>query len=238
MEITMEKNYYYCDYKKELLFISDTPITDRIELSKINQIQFDNYDAMGFKICIDIPKHKYYAGIGARNTPEHILFLMHIVGAALASDGYTCKTGAAKGADQAFAEGASLGGGRVDLSLPWGPYEKDWISSICKNTTIVNVLPNYCPEAIASVTKYHPNPAQLKQAVVKLHARNWMIMQGVEFVVCWTQDGEVTGGTGQALRLAEDKGITVYNLGNPVTYKAFVDKLISRGFLDTEGVAI
>ena len=38
--------------------------------------------------------------------------------------------------------------------------------------------------------------------------------QPVSFVVCWTPGGEVTGGTGQALRIAADPqyNIPVFNL--------------------------
>ncbi len=42
----------------------------------------------------------------------------------------------------------------------------------------------------------------------------------VDFVVCWTPDGaesetsRKTGGTGQAIRIAADLGIRVYNLKN------------------------
>jgi len=175
---------------------------------------------------------KAYAGIGARKTPKHIITMMGMIGQALANDGFTCNTGAAKGADQAFAEGALLGDGSVVLSLPWFSYEEDWISSIFRGGMVVNVLPKYCPEAMASVNKYHPAPDTLKQAVTKLHARNWMIVQNIEFVVCWTPRGEVIGGTGQALRIVADAGsIPVYNLGKEDTYNAFYDKLIERGLL-------
>jgi len=35
----------------------------------------------------------------------------------------------------------------------------------------------------------------------------------VEFIVCWTKSGKVTGGTGQALRIAKYYDIKVYNMG-------------------------
>lgn len=34
------------------------------------------------------------------------------------------------------------------------------------------------------------------------------------FILCWTDGGRVTGGTGQALRMAPDLGIPVINLGS------------------------
>ena len=61
----------------------------------------------------------------------------------------------------------------------------------------------------------------MKPAVMKLHARNYLIINKVNFIVCWTPNGKVTGGTGQAIRMAASMGIKVYNLGNPNTLKAF-----------------
>lgn len=34
----------------------------------------------------------------------------------------------------------------------------------------------------------------------------------VDFVVCWTKEAKGGGGTGQALRIARDRGIAVYDL--------------------------
>lgn len=36
----------------------------------------------------------------------------------------------------------------------------------------------------------------------------------VEFVCCWTRNGEIDGGTGQALRIAIDMGIPIFNFGS------------------------
>ena len=47
-----------------------------------------------------------YAGIGARKTPVYILSIMGTIGEYLAEKGWILNTGAAPGADQAFAEGA------------------------------------------------------------------------------------------------------------------------------------
>ena len=55
----------------------------------------------------------------------------------------------------------------------------------------------------------------------KFHARNCYQVLGKDlqspsnFVLCWTPGGAVTGGTGQALRIAIDRGIPVFNMGAP-----------------------
>jgi hypothetical protein len=32
------------------------------------------------------------------------------------------------------------------------------------------------------------------------------------FLVCWTSDGKMSGGTAQAMRIAHDHGVKIYNL--------------------------
>lgn len=166
-----------------------------------------------------------YAGIGSRQTPNHVVNVMERVATVLARKGYTVKTGACKGADQAFAEGALKGYGRVHLCLPWPSYEKAWINNLHGDIHIQVIDLAYDKVAADSVYRYHPNPSALKQSVFKLHARNYLIITGVEFVICWTPNGEVSGGTGQAVRIANDLGIKVYNLGNPNTLQTFENRL-------------
>ena len=174
---------------------------------------------------------KMYAGIGARNTPGEILQVMTNTSHLLAHDGYCCNTGAAKGADQAFAIGAALGKGQVQLMLPWANYEKEWVSVLggpgfFPDVIIINEVIN--TDAFMSVEQFHPAPGNLKQAVRKLHARNYMIIKGVQFIVCWTPGGEVVGGTGQALRIAASMNIIIYNLGVPEMLEAFKAKIAAR----------
>ena len=149
-----------------------------------------------------------YAGIGSRQTPPNILARMQLLGTLLGYKGHILRTGACKGADQAFANGAILTG-QVQLCLPWKSYEKEWVDSL-KGDKQVRVLSDKDIEAYASVDKFHPAAKKLSQGARKLHARNFLIVNGVDFIICWTPEGKVVGGTGQALRIAED--IPVYNL--------------------------
>ena len=164
-----------------------------------------------------------YAGIGARSTPGDILEIMRLSAKTLSAK-YTCNTGAAKGADQAFAEGALQGGGTVQLFLPWSSYENTWRNSL-HGRVDTHVLQYNDREAFDSVYKFHPAAAKLKQTVIKLHARNFCILRQVDFVICWTPNGDIIGGTGQALRIAIHNGIKIYNLGNPETLAAFKQSL-------------
>jgi len=168
-----------------------------------------------------------YAGIGSRQTPPDIIKIMHDSAILLAKEGYVCNTGAALGADQAFAQGAVIGGGVVDLKLPWSTYEEKWISSlrVMSTNVITTVLTFDDKDAYNSVTQLHPAAAALKQAVMKLHARNYLIIQPAKFVICWTPEGKEVGGTGQGIRIANMLGITIYNLGNAETLTAFKQHL-------------
>lgn len=66
--------------------------------------------------------------------------------------------------------------------------------------------------------RLHPASHRCHQGARKLHARNIAIIHGrtllddVDAVVCWTRDGGPTGGTGMGIRLAHDRGISVFNL--------------------------
>jgi SpoU rRNA methylase family enzyme len=45
-----------------------------------------------------------------------------------------------------------------------------------------------------------------------------------DLVICWTKDGAATGGTGQAIRMANHYGVPVLNLFN-TTYEGVVQYL-------------
>lgn len=138
---------------------------------------------------------KYYAGIGARDTPVKVLEVMNKIAAFLSKKNYILRSGGAKGADSAFEQFAT---------------KKEIFKS--QDAT---------PEAIEIALRFHPNPTALirkGQYVVGLMGRNIQILSGynldqdVDFVVCWTSDGTAKGGTGQAIRYAESKGIKIYNI--------------------------
>ena len=72
--------------------------------------------------------------------------------------------------------------------------------------------------ALESVNHYHPNPEALSVGARKLMARNYCQLFGASpesepsgFVVCYTSDELASGGTGQAIRMASDANIPVFN---------------------------
>lgn len=170
----------------------------------------------------------YYAGIGSRETPEHILKIMHHIGAYLWTQGWTLRSGYAEGADKAFDAGVQTS---IDAAvkpefvgretyLPWANFnhatrEPHFISP--------DLLP-FSDEEKEFTAKFHPAWKRCSPSARLLHQRNTRIMLGhpdlhgidvvpVSFVICWTQGGEPKGGTAQALRIATALDIPVINLG-------------------------
>ena len=137
-----------------------------------------------------------YAGIGSRETPPDIIKIMENIGALMAIDGHICHTGAALGADQAFANGANMVNGQIELFIPWDTYEAKWIATLHNKAVTVFDSKKHIA-AGNSVHKYHPGAARLTQGAFKLHARNYLIIEGCSLIICWTPEGKISGGTGQ-----------------------------------------
>lgn len=142
--------------------------------------------------------HKIYAGIGSQQTPPVILTLMARWAHYLAERGYLLRSGGAFGADSAFENGCYMARGP---------------KMIYRATDA-----RYRPEWRAHAAQFHPIWRDLSAGVQLLHARNSPIILGgelnepVDFVLCWTPGARVTGGTGQALRIAQASGIPIFNL--------------------------
>lgn len=136
----------------------------------------------------------YYAGIGSRQTPEFTLEQMRNIAWRMADLGYILRSGGAKGADSAFSSMADS----KEIFLPTDHIPL-W----------TEIFTNF----------FHPNPKALKSGYTRnLMNRNALQILGidgntpVEFVVCWTVNGEKKGGTSQAIRIAEYYNIPVFNL--------------------------
>jgi hypothetical protein len=158
---------------------------------------------------------KAYAGIGSRNTPNSVCLRIVKYARRLYRANYLLRSGGAGGADFAFESGHDMeaqvsgrGKCKKEIYLPcegygghqssrWPPSARAW--------------------EIAAAT--HPRWKKLVNDHRLLHARNSHQVLGqdcqspVDFIVCWT-DPFHSGGTDQALRIAEEYMITVYNLNS------------------------
>ena len=153
---------------------------------------------------------RFYSGIGARATPPEMLSLMTRAAFALLKRGYVLRSGHAIGADSAFERGA---GRDAQIFLPV-PGWRGSASEFHPETLGAELW----GRARAIAAAHHPAFAGLSAFVQALHTRNAFQVLGcsldspAEFVLCWTADGEASGGTGQALRIAATYGVPVYNL--------------------------
>ena len=163
-----------------------------------------------------------YAGIGARATPAEVLSDMTVMAGWLARTGWILSTGGADGADTAFAAGAPAG--QRTICLPWRGYNGHR-GQDCQALSADEL--SACMEIAAPL---HPAWKRCSPAVRKLHARNAAVLldetldQPVDAVVCWSAGGRSEGGTGMAIRIAEARGIPVFNLGT-MTPRAVCERL-------------
>lgn len=155
-----------------------------------------------------------YAGIGSRQTPKNILDLMILIGQGMAKEGHILRSGGAAGADSAFEKGCDLAQGSKEIYLPWHNFNGkasryDSVSS----------------EAMLMTSKYHPAWDRCGDAAKKLHSRNayqvlgWTLDKPAEYIICYTNG---TGGTQQALRMAEAYNIKIFNLFEKSVEQRFV----------------
>jgi hypothetical protein len=178
-----------------------------------------------------IQKGAYYAGIGSRETPDDILALMRKIAYKLAKLGMVLRSGGADGADTAFQEGCIEADGKMEIYIPWNGFNN--YSNGHKGAILVTD-PKVILGAEDKVRRYHPAPKSLTIGGRKLMMRNaYQVLGGnlnkpSAFVLCWTKDradgltiptSQATGGTGQAIRIANEYGIFIRNLANPESRK-------------------
>jgi hypothetical protein len=148
---------------------------------------------------------RYYTGIGSRETPLDIQTLMTAIATALSNDNWVLRSGGADGADSAFEVGAKY----RRIYLPWTGFNDKYADNYSY------VVPPYNEEMVYD---YHPSPERLSKAGLKLMSRNSYQVLGdnldkpSEFLACWTSDGKMSGGTAQAMRIAYDHKVKIYNL--------------------------
>jgi hypothetical protein len=167
---------------------------------------------------IPTPKVMYYTGVGSRDTPKPILLKMEQTAVLLYDAGYVLRSGGADGADTAFEKGvdnASRGSKTPSkrIYVPWkefGNRKENQEGDIYKITI----------RAFSIASRIHPTWERLTPAHRRLHARNIHQVLGdnlktpSRFLICWTEEGQLIGGTRTAIVCAKSYKIPIYNLGN------------------------
>ena len=155
-------------------------------------------------------KSKFYAGIGSRETPPGVEPMIEEATFFLSKMGFTLRSGGAPGADSLFEKHCS---GKMEIYLPWKGFNEN-----TSNLFIDSMNQEIVSQAREIAKKYHPNWKSLSESAKKLMTRNTFQILGhdlktpVSFVICWTKGGTINGGTGQAMRIAKDLKIPIFNL--------------------------
>lgn len=163
----------------------------------------------------------FYTGVGSRKAPEDVLELMTQLARAHAAAGYVLRSGHAKRSDYAFELGAR---DRAEIYKPWRGYN-DFLPTLGEEVWVEDE--EVAAKALELVIEHHPAPRRLGVKAFALHGRNGFQVLGRRldqpsiFVLCWTPDGaqeqtsRLTGGTGQAIRIANAFDVPVFNLQRP-----------------------
>ena len=178
-----------------------------------------------------------YTGIGSRDTPKDIQWIMSRIGYGMAKRGHTLRSGRADGADQAFENGLfsyiEAITEKVDTLSHTTPIPelaelyKPW-RTFGSPTTTWDILPTDDPKlwsrALQIVRDIHPNPDALSDAAKLLHGRNVFQVLGKDlntpsnFIIYWAKtdkNGIPVGGIRTAVRLAQLKNIPTINMLDP-----------------------
>ena len=156
-----------------------------------------------------------YAGIGSRKTPDEVLHQMGAIAIQLAESGWLLRSGHANGADMAFETGCTLANGAMEIFIPWYGFNG------APNGHPDYIRPKATQELADFSRQFHPAWDRCSDATKLMHMRNACQVLGlngdnpVDLVICWTPRGNGSGGTGQAIRIAQANDIPIFDLGIP-----------------------
>ncbi len=173
-------------------------------------------------------KRLSYSGIGSRQTPQEVCEYFAEIASILEDHGFILRSGAADGADSAFERGVKNIKNK-EIFLPWKGF----------NNHYSVLLPD--DKCFSIVEKIHPAWNKLSNGAKKLHARNVKQVLGdnlddpVEFVLCWTINGEIKGGTATAINIAKKLDIPVFNFGKyprvdlmKIVFESFIENYLEN----------
>jgi len=181
-----------------------------------------------------------YAGIGSREVPSNISNIMTILAKHLRPN-HILRSGGARGSDTAFENGANC---KHEIFLPVPKFNNHRIEyDLSENFVTSNISDEaYLLSSDIWNKRYkdgnvnYPLSKDRNNFAVKAMARNCHQILGrnldspVKFVMCYTPNGELVGGTAHALYLANELNIPVYNLGKLQTLWNVIDKLKQHGY--------
>ena len=156
--------------------------------------------------------NKYYTGIGSRTIPKEIEDYFILLGEYFAKLGFTLRSSHADGSDKAFEKGCDIVKGNKEIYLPWRGFNDSTSKLYLDNI-------KYVDKAELIARKHHPYWFNLKQGAKKLQTRNSYQVLGQDlltpskFIICYTKNGNGSGGTGQAIRIGISCNIPIFDCG-------------------------
>lgn len=182
---------------------------------------------------------KYYAGIGSRETPGPAYKKMSEIAKLLEAHNFILRSGGARGADTAFEESVS-DKKNMHIYLPKPMFNGHSLyDEGCIYIDEDKDIEDY-RNAFESL-QFHPTGFNMKLHVRNMMIRNYFQINGriseelSSFVICWTPDAAngssirtsySSGGTGQAIRLAVNNDIPVYNLKDDIYSDMSSDEIV------------
>lgn len=179
----------------------------------------------------------YYAGIGSRDTPEHIGLIMTDLARELEKLGFILRSGAARGADTFFERGVQDDFNK-EIFIHKEVLRDGRRHDVSKSYFNAQRYPDYA-QAVDIASKIHRKWHRCNKDAQELHARNvyQVLGPGLDpqmhsgFLVCWAIPdihGVPEGGTRTAWMLAKQHNISCFNLARQDDRKRIVDWLESR----------
>ena len=179
----------------------------------------------------------FYSGVGSRETPLHILYMMSKIAMILEKKGYILRSGCAVGADAAFEDILENPNLSAEIYIPNLAFPLKMGTNM-KNHYIVpkdDLGKNLYHEAMMLIHSkdIHKGWKYCKPYVMDLHNRNMFQVLGKDlitrskFTICYTRNGAKkykdtdrgTGGTATAINASDLHKVDVFNLGNKEDYK-------------------
>lgn len=169
-------------------------------------------------------------GIGSRETPADVQAEMTILAREFEQRGARGRSGGAGGADLAF-EAGYTDPRNCEIFHPW----QRFIPKLDRRAVDVEAIlgrkrpasgpgaaivleGEFFARAEAIAQRFHPAWERCSDFARKMHTRNVPQVLGpqldrpCDIIVCWTSDGEASGGTGQAMRMAKAYDVLIVNL--------------------------
>lgn len=144
---------------------------------------------------------KKYTGVGSRKAPENILIKITKLSSILDNSGFFLRTGDARGSDNAFLKG-------VKHEKNKKVYDKNYYKRINKE-----LWKKACEIALNN----HPYPENASNYLNLLGRNSFQVLgdnlnDPSDFLICWTKDSKLIGGTGTTMRIANSYNIPIFNL--------------------------